>query len=70
MCEPLSFKESFLQRLTFYQTMALAKEKTPETENVNSLAHLFTGLHTADNNINNILHSNGMDFSSVNNKVN
>lgn len=46
---------------------AAAKEKSPETENVNSLAHLLSGLHTTDNA--NILHSNGIDFSTVNNKV-
>ena len=47
---------------------ATAKEKSPETENVNSLAHLLSGLHTASNNAN-ILHTNGIDFSSVNTKV-
>lgn len=46
---------------------ATAKEKSPETENVNSLAHLLSGLHTTDNV--NILHTNGIDFSSVNTKV-
>ena len=47
--------------------MASAKEKSPETENVNCLANLLSGLHTADNL--NTLHDNGIDFSSVNTKV-
>lgn len=47
--------------------MATAKEKSPETEGVNSLANLLSGLHTSDNV--KVLHNNGIDFSSVNKKV-
>ncbi len=48
--------------------MATAKEKSVEPENGNnSLANLLSGLHTSDNV--NSLHTNGLDFSSVNTKV-
>ncbi|XP_046649779.1 GTP-binding protein 1-like isoform X2 [Daphnia pulicaria] len=47
--------------------MATAKEKSVEPENGNnSLANLLSGLHTSDNV--NSLHTNGIDFSSVNTK--
>ncbi|XP_057369884.1 GTP-binding protein 1-like [Daphnia carinata] len=46
--------------------MATAKGKSPEPESGNSLANLLSGMHTSDNV--NTLHTNGIDFSTVNKK--
>lgn len=47
--------------------MATAKGKSPEPESGNSLANLLSGMHMGDNV--NVLHTNGIDFSTVNTKV-
>ncbi|KAK4020155.1 GTP-binding protein 1 [Daphnia magna] len=46
--------------------MATAKGKSPEPESGNSLANLLSGMHMGDNV--NVLHTNGIDFSTVNTK--
>ncbi|KAI9564907.1 hypothetical protein GHT06_008648 [Daphnia sinensis] len=46
--------------------MATAKGKSPEPESGNSLANLLSGMHMSDNM--NTLHTNGIDFSTVNTK--
>lgn len=48
---------------------SVAKEKSPGAENANNLANLLSGLSTSDD-YNHSSHNNGMEFSSVNNKVN
>ncbi len=48
---------------------SVAKEKSPGAENANNLANLLSGLSTSDDH-NHSSHNNGMEFSSVNNKVN